>query len=255
MSSPEISAFPPSARMLEAMRSSRSLSLTRSSATSRKMVVPRARVARAASSGISSIRPGISSAVTSVPISGDGPGDEGAHRLVELRPDVFRGDSPAHPFQHPEEAGSSRVETHPGYPQFARLGQQGRADRERCRGRISRDLHFKGSHFTARLESEPAVPLLDQVPEGAEQYVRCGRARRPVGSRSSNPNSSGHPAKRRQLLIWALDTGSWWRSECSVPTANRERQAIMRPGADAGTHLGQRLGHPPHRPCAGSDRR
>ena len=71
--SPEISALPPSARMLDAMRSSRSLSLTRNSATSRNTVVPRALVASAASSGISSINPGISSAETSVPTSGDGP--------------------------------------------------------------------------------------------------------------------------------------------------------------------------------------
>jgi len=97
------------------------------------------------------------------------PRHQGTDRLVELRPDVFRRDPTAHPFEYPEEPSTSRVEADSRDAQLTRFGKERRTDRKGGRRRITGDVHLERGHKAGGLEGEPTISFLDQIAEGAEQ--------------------------------------------------------------------------------------
>ena len=188
------------------MSPSRSLSLTRSSPTSRKTVSPAAREASTASNGISSISPGISPAVTSVGAKRRRPGDEVRHRLAEAGVGRFHGDVRAHPLEHAEESGAGRVHSHAGDPELPASASTAAPTRNAA------DEGSPGTWMLERLEPaagtelDPAVLLGDVEAEGPKHPL--GVVPRPAtGSSRSTGTSPTMPASRSALLICALETG------------------------------------------------
>ena len=121
----------------------RSLSLTRSSAASRNSVTPSAHAAATASTGISSITPGISAPSTVVPCNGALRHPQLAHRLAE----VFAGgddlDVGAHAHEHVDERDPRRVERDALDDELGTGRDGGGHDPERGRRRIAGHLELE----------------------------------------------------------------------------------------------------------------
>ena len=111
--------------------------------------------------GISSMRPGISPAVTSVRRRAAGRvmrSATGSPKLVSAR---IHGDLRAHPLEHPEKAGPGRVHSDAGDPKLPAFRQHSGAHQEGGGRWIARHLNVERLDATPRAELDPAVPLAD----------------------------------------------------------------------------------------------